>query len=245
MSIGFIELFSLTWHDRCGTESNRLTGPSLADSIHMFPQVWPRSSAAILRGRSRRGGLLMSEATPVDPAPDAPTPDEESLIMTGCRLWKRTQIAHLDRPIPWLWHGYLARGHMALLTGQWKVGKTSLLAALLARMEHGGVLAGRRVEPGRAMVITEESIGPWREGMHKHGIGDAASFAFEPFLRKPLPKQWGMLLDDLTHVHRRRGIDLVVIDPLVSVLPGREECSAQSMTDALRPLRELTARGPG
>jgi hypothetical protein len=189
--------------------------------------------------------------TPLNPPPSVSGPgglpeDEfERLEMTSCRLFRRSQITHLDRPMPWLWHGYLSRCCLTLLTGQWKLGKTTLLAALLARMGAGGELAGRRVNPGRVVVITEEIANLWLMRMAKHGIGDWVSFAFNPFVRKPLPRQWGYLLDDLGGLHARRRVDLVVIDPLVEVLPGREEASAQAMTDALRPLRDLAAKGPG
>jgi hypothetical protein len=177
--------------------------------------------------------------------PPTPTDDHESLALTGCRLLRRSQIAHLERPVPWIWHGYLARHSLTLLTGQWKIGKTTLLAALLARMGSGGDLAGRPVSPGRAVVVTEEGVNLWLLRLAKHGVGDWVQFAFAPFVRKPLPRQWGYLLDDLADVHRRRPIDLVVIDPLAAVLPGREEASAAAMTDALRPVRELAANGPG
>jgi len=49
--------------------------------------------------------------------------------------------------IDWLWHGFLARGNFTLLTGQWKGGKTTLLAMLLARRHTGGVLPSG---PGRS-----------------------------------------------------------------------------------------------
>jgi AAA domain len=187
---------------------------------------------------------------PLNPPPEPPTdakepPDEPELLpMTNCRLFRRSQVAHLDRPVPWVWHGYLSRCQLTLLTGQWKIGKTTLLAALLARMGAGGELAGRRVSPGRAVVITEEGVNLWLMRMARHGIGDAVSFAFSPFVRKPLPRQWGYLLDDLAAVNRKKRVDLVVIDPLAAVLPGREESSAAAMTDALRPVRELASNGP-
>jgi hypothetical protein len=179
------------------------------------------------------------------PTPVPPPGGGESLALTGCRLFCRSQIAHLDQPVPWLWHGYVARYHLTLLTGQWKIGKTTLLAALLARLGDGGELAGRPVTPGRAVVITEEGAGLWLKRLAKHGIGDWVRFAFNPFVRKPLPRQWQYLLDDLAALHRDRRIDLVVIDPLAVVLPGREEASAAAMTDALRPVRALAAGGPG
>lgn len=174
-----------------------------------------------------------------------PTAERESLTQTMCPLYRRSQIAHLAAPVPWLWDGYVARHQITLLTGQWKSGKTTLLAALLARMGTGGTLAGRMVRAGAAVVVTEECANLWLPRLAKHCVGDWASFAFNPFVRKPLPRQWGFLLDDLAHLNRQRPVDLVVIDPLAAVLPGREEASAAAMTDALRPLRELADNGPG
>ena len=39
----------------------------------------------------------------------------------------------------WLWHGYLARGAVTLLTSQWKTGKTTLLSVLLNKLGDGGL----------------------------------------------------------------------------------------------------------
>ena len=184
----------------------------------------------------------MNDADPI--IPDA-SPTDESLAQTGCRLFRRSQISHLDRPVPWLWHGYVSRCQMTLLTGQWKIGKTTLLAALLARLGSGGTLAGRPVHPGRAVVITEEGAALWLKRLARHNIGEWVSFAFNPFIRKPLPRQWQYLLDDLSDLNRRLPIDLIVFDPLVAVLAGQEESSATAMTDALRPLRRVGGPRPG
>jgi ABC-type multidrug transport system ATPase subunit len=44
---------------------------------------------------------------------------------------------------------YLAAGKTTLLTSQCKIGKTTLLTVLLAKMKAGGELAGRRVATAR------------------------------------------------------------------------------------------------
>jgi RecA-family ATPase len=59
--------------------------------------------------------------------------------------------------LSWLWHGYLAAGNVTLLTSQWKSGKNTLVAVLLAKLAQGGQLAGLAVRPGKAVVISEES----------------------------------------------------------------------------------------
>jgi hypothetical protein len=61
----------------------------------------------------------------------------------------------------WLWHGYLATGKITLLTSQWKSGKTTLIAIILARMAQGGQLADLAVAPARAVVISEEGPDNW------------------------------------------------------------------------------------
>jgi AAA domain len=168
----------------------------------------------------------------------------EWLTDTGWPLWRRSLMEEQEEPVPWLWHGYLARGHLTLLTGQWKIGKTHLLAALLARLEKGGELLGRRVEPGRAIVITEEGRTLWLRRIIRHNIGDGVSFAFEPWLVRPDRERWETLVDDLDKLRHSRGLELVVIDSLASILPGQEEANAAAMTELLHPLRTLAHRGP-
>ena len=65
-----------------------------------------------------------------------------------------------------------------------------------------------------------------------------------PFLKKPQPKQWEFCCK-ISELHRERPIDLLVIDPLASVLPGSEEGSAAAMTDLLRPLRDFAMNKTG
>jgi hypothetical protein len=72
----------------------------------------------------------------------------------------------------WLWHGYIAHGAVTLLTSQWKTGKTTLLSVLLARIGHGGTLAGRDVAPGKALVVSEEDLALWARRQEKLDFGD-------------------------------------------------------------------------
>src|ERR1043166_694326 len=68
-------------------------------------------------------------------------------------LFRLSEMDKRPTQVEWLWDGYLARGQITLLAGQWKIGKTALLASLLARLGAGGQLAGRDVRPGSAIVL--------------------------------------------------------------------------------------------
>jgi hypothetical protein len=58
----------------------------------------------------------------------------------------------------WLWRGYLAAGQVTLLTSQWKMGKTTLMAILLAKLNSGGELAGQAVTPARAAIVPRKPL---------------------------------------------------------------------------------------
>src|SRR5215468_1762642 len=86
-----------------------------------------------------------------------------------------------DDPVPapqqdWIWHGYLARGSVTLLTSLWKTGKTTLLSVLLGRMRDGGLLAGRAVAACQAAVVTEEPLAMWRVRGQRLPLGRHVTF---------------------------------------------------------------------
>jgi hypothetical protein len=150
-----------------------------------------------------------------------------------------------DAPFPhtWLWHGYLAPGTVTLLTSPWKSGKTTLVSVLLNRMATGGELAGLTVRPGKAVIVSEESIAQWRLRKQKFGFGPHVCWICRPFRGRPRPLEWLALLDHLLDLRREHPIDLAVIDPLSEFLPAKSESEAGGVLDALLPLQRLTAVG--
>src|SRR5262249_38293675 len=56
--------------------------------------------------------------------------------------------------------------------------------------------------------------------------------------------QWFSLVANLEKLHRREGLDLVVIDALATLLPGYAENYAPKLLDCLLPLQELANLGP-
>ncbi len=143
----------------------------------------------------------------------------------------------------WLWHGYLAPGNVTLLTSQWKSGKTTLVAVLLARLKAGGLFAGLPLRPGRAVVVSEESPGHWVGRGQKLDLDGHVWWLCRPFRGRPTREQWLALVEYLAALGTERGLDLVVLDPLASFLPGHGENNAGAMLDVLLPLQRLTTLG--
>jgi hypothetical protein len=184
----------------------------------------------------------------IDPAPGVPisgTPAPSPRADGGAAAFQEVSADELAAEVavqPWLWHGLLAPGNVTLLTSQWKSGKTTLMAVLLARLRAGGDFAGRPLRAGRAVVVSEEGKRLWGARQQRLGFGDHIRFLLRPFLGKPSFEQWLQLIEHLIGLRQRDGTDLVVIDPLAAFLPGHAETNAALMMEALLPLRELTNR---
>ncbi len=143
----------------------------------------------------------------------------------------------------WLWDGYLMPGDVTLLTSQWKTGKTTLLTGLLRRLATGQPFLGRAVRTGRAWVVSEESLQIWTERMRVMPLGPHAQLLARPFRGRPTPDEWDLLLDKAAEARGNGELDLFVVDPLASFLPGRCESDAGTLLEALQPLHRLTAAG--
>jgi hypothetical protein len=145
----------------------------------------------------------------------------------------------------WLWDGYLAPGKVTALVSAPKIGKTTLVARLLARTEKGGELAGLRVAPARVIVVSEEAKADWDARCRQLGIGQNVRFVCRPFQgARPTDRQWFALIAGLQAAHRQEPVDLIVLDALATLLPGYAETCAPKLLDCLLPLQALAHAGP-
>jgi hypothetical protein len=153
------------------------------------------------------------------------------------------RIAATETRTDWLWKGYLAPGCMTMFTGQWKLGKTTLIALLLSRMGTGGELVGQAVRQGKSVVVSDENPDLWHLRVQQCDIGDQFGLLCRPFRGQPVLEEWLALIDYLVRLHDDEGLDLVVFDSLASFMPGGNENSAACMVATLSPLQRLTAIG--
>lgn len=143
----------------------------------------------------------------------------------------------------WLWNGYLAAGSVTMLTSQWKAGKTTLVTGLLQTMGPGQPFLGRNVRPSTALVVSEESTAQWHARLLAMPLDSHVQLLSRPFRMRPTIHEWTDLIDYAAGQAETRSLDLVVVDPLATFLPGRCENDAATLLEALHPLHRLTAAG--
>ncbi len=208
----------------------------LAESETIAPTPTPRP---------RRGSLLDVEAAerarrtldlPPAPAP-APPPTIDRLLppaLRGAALVGFDAISSVsDEPIDYVWHGLLARDHLAEVTGASGSGKTTLAflvgAAAAAIGEPVDVL-GRRVTPiaaGRYVVIIEEENGKrsCRDkllascemlGLDPRTTLDRVLLLARAGFRASEHEAWNGLLD----LGRKGRIGLVILDSRARIFAG-------------------------
>ncbi|MFL5246106.1 MAG: AAA family ATPase [Gemmataceae bacterium] len=169
--------------------------------------------------------------------------------LPSCQDFQPLRPGQLAERVPaslsWLWHGYLAPGKITVLISPPKSGKTTLLSILLARSLQGGQLAGLPVAPARCLVVSEESANDWAARCRRLAIGDNVQFLCRSFRgAHPTDALWLSLIASLEARHRQEPLDLVVIDPLATLLPSYAESCAPKLIDCLLPLQDLANRGP-
>jgi hypothetical protein len=147
-----------------------------------------------------------------------------------------------DPDANWLWHGFVARHSVTLLSSLWKAGKTTLLAHLLKSFEAGGLFCGRTVRPARVLYITEESESLWAQRRDTLGIADHVHFQIRPFKCRPSNLSWVALIQHAQKHVEAQPFDVVFLDPLTTLWPVEKENEAGLVSGALMPLRCISEK---
>jgi len=149
---------------------------------------------------------------------------------------------HSDSGIP-IWNQIMYASDISLLTSQWKTGKTTLLAGLLQAFDEGKPFLGRDTRPTKTWIVSEESPIHWAERMKLMPVGPHAKLLARPFAARPTFAEWTGLIDRVAEECRAKQLDLFVVDPLASFLPGHCESDAGTLLDALHHLHKITDAG--
>jgi hypothetical protein len=147
------------------------------------------------------------------------TPTEQGFPVRPLRPAELAESQKSD--LVWLWRGFLAAHKVTALVSPPKSGKTTLQSILLARFGQGSQLADLPVAAARVLVVSEEAPADWDARCRRLAIGQHVQFLCRPFHgARPTDAQWLALIAHLEAMQRRDGLDLLVIDPLATLLPG-------------------------
>jgi hypothetical protein len=153
-----------------------------------------------------------------------------------------SKLASLAPPVNWIWDGVLATGMVTMVSSRWKLGKTTLMSTLLARLTGGGTFAGSTFKPMRVGVLSEESPALWeKRNQRLHFNEQNTRFKCLPRRRRFSRQQWS---DTILEMAEEK-LDVVVLDPLAWFLPAEYENRPTAVTDALEELHLLTDEGTG
>src|SRR4051812_43515704 len=102
--------------------------------------------------------------------------DYTSSSQNNSGRWTTIVPGQDDQPVDpeWLVHGLLAPGHLTILWGARKLGKTTLITWLLKALEHGTPFLGLPTKTSRAIWLTESPAVLHRRQARSFGL--AASY---------------------------------------------------------------------
>jgi hypothetical protein len=200
-------------------------------------QVTPEEADLVLKHRQallRRDPLVLEQM-----------PAGENGIQTPRRLeWQPTPISQLSTEgdnVPWLWGGYIARGHKTSFTGLWKSGKTTLLKYLLKSMDGSATeFCGQPVTQTKVLVVSEESKRLWAGRRDEVGLGDNVHLINLPFVGRPRQPEWIAFVSYLAELQAQYGYDLIVIDSMHNLWGVTDENNNAEVLAYLTPLNMLT-----
>jgi hypothetical protein len=159
-------------------------------------------------------------------------------FLTAANLAAVDEDVHLD----WVIRGLFARGHVTLMPGIWKSGKTTYITHAIKAVGEGLPFCGLDVKPGPVTVISEESKSPWRLRIASVGLGDYVDFLLRPFPKgRPTLDQWIALVDAVAAHAKDRA--LVVIDSIHNLWGVEQENDNAEQLRWLDPLHAITDAG--
>jgi AAA domain len=142
-----------------------------------------------------------------------------------------------------LWKDLLVPSDVTLVTSQWKLGKTTLLLGLIHAMDQSAPFLEQATRRAQTWIVSEESRNQWAERQQQQPLGDHVHLMCRPFASRPTFEEWNDLIRMAADAAVAKTLDLFVIDPLASFLPGRCESNAAVLLEALAPLHLLTDAG--
>lgn len=146
-----------------------------------------------------------------------------------------------DEP-EWTWNGYVAPEAVTLIAGVPKVGKTSLLFALLSALSKGEPFLGRATRRSRILLLTEERRRTLAPKVQKHGLSDEVHRLRHDQVA-PTGANWAEVVQASVAYCRENELDVLVVDTWPRWARIAEENAAGEVLATMTPIHEAAATG--
>lgn len=140
-----------------------------------------------------------------------------------------------DVHVEWIWHGYLARRNLTLLSAEPKMGKSTLLFDFLKKMNAGQPCLGLSTTSVPTALLTEESLPLLK--MRRDSL-DLSTLPLSVFTLRP-GLTWPLAIARLKQ-KAVAGAKLLVVDTLSRFWGVADENDAAQVVRAMAPLVALT-----
>jgi len=169
------------------------------------------------------------------------------LAESGARAHQRRFADLENRPVAWLWQGWMPLGKLTLLDGDPGLGKSTLLLDLAARVSQKGIMPDdSQGVRGHVVILSaedgaEDTIRPRLEAAgaaleRLHALAHVSESGIERCLE--IPRDLALVEQQLAEVDAR----LLIIDPLAAFLCGRDANKDQAIRRVLYQLSGIAER---
>jgi hypothetical protein len=163
--------------------------------------------AAIYRGvpRANPKGEQIVSATKENNVVETET--EGSLTLPFAPI--REGVSGEEKEPPWLLKGYVAHEALTLLSGWPKVGKSTLLFALVAALQEGSLFLGLEAKQSGVLILSEERRGTLASKARRWNLNDSVHSLRR---QQALEKSWaGVVYEAIVYCHQK-GLGVLVVD---------------------------------
>ena len=152
-------------------------------------------------------------------------------------------LANIPVAPEWTWDGLVGRRNVTLIAGPPKGGKTTLIAALLAKWCTGGELLGHRVHPAGALLLSEEPQTALQARRESFALTDQVHLLGRHDV--PAAMTWPDVMGQAENYAHLNHLTVVIVDTIDKWLGlrGDQENSSGAVIEALAPITRAARSG--
>jgi hypothetical protein len=141
---------------------------------------------------------------------------------------------------PWLVPGYVSLGALTLWSGWPKVGKSTLLFALMSALQEGTPFLGLPTKQSGVLLLTEERKGTLASKVERWNLNGSVHHLRR---QQALGASWASIVNRATSHCHDNGLDLLVVDTFSEWARLANENEAGEVLAAIGALQEAAATG--